>query len=256
MPSSLTRPSDARRTKLKSTESSGMDNIRISNICPIDRYYKVSSKVLETFEEKFQEICKNNMSMHEEHADPRLLDDAYIYGRRYAVFVSQVLPKHDYFESTAPKYVNLRNESIMQCKNVIEKMEVITDWMDMQELEAARLRKVEQHKRQDEDLQRKLEKLMPKAPVGKVKENILVPVSVPEDAPPTFEDFLETEVTSNKGTAVINIKTEDDTISTLTPMPHIHLPPPPTTDPSLIVKPPSLGMDLRNTFYLLLRKPF
>jgi len=216
-----------------------MDNIRISNICPIDRYYKVSNKVLETFEEKFDEI---QLSAAHEHADPRLLDDAYIYGRRYAVFVSQVLPKHDYFESTAPKYVNLRNVSIIQCKKVIEKMEIIADWMDMQELEAARLKKVEEQKRQDEDLQKKLEKLLPKAPVGQVmreKKDVSVSVHVvPEEViappPPTFEEFLE-----NEGTIMPD---DDDTISTITEMmPHIPLPPPaPTAPPASIVKPPSL----------------
>jgi len=89
--------------------------------------------------------------------------------------------------------------SIIQCKKVIEKMEIIADWMDMQELEAARLRKVEEQKRQDEDLQRKLEKLLPKAPVGQVREkekkddntSSIVPVSVvPEVAPPTFEEHM------------------------------------------------------------------
>jgi len=222
-----------------------MDNIRISNICPIDRYYKVSNKVLDTFEEKFDEIAQSNTNTHE-HADPRLLDDAYIYGRRYAVFVSQVLPKHDYFESTVPKYVNLRNMSIIQCKKVIEKMEIIADWMDMQELEAARLRKVEEQKRQDEDLQRKLEKLMPKAPVGQVREKEKSNSSssavsvVPEVAPPpTFEEFLENEGTSGES-PVVTIQPDDDTISAITEMPHIPLPPPPTVPPASIIKPPSL----------------
>ena len=83
--------------------------------------------------------------------DERRLDDAYIYGKRFASFSLDALPMHNYYKT--PKYKNMRSENSLEMTNVILKLEQIAKWMDEEEAkrEKERRRAVEEMKRLEEE---------------------------------------------------------------------------------------------------------
>jgi hypothetical protein len=121
------RPSEARRAALKQSELNKIPNI--SNLTPIQRYYSSALKLLQ----RFYTAVDNNK-----------LDEAYIYGLRFAQFSAKVLPKHDYYKVKQREYVQLRKDNQNDLKKVIDALEQVVNMMDLEELERQEIRRREQ----------------------------------------------------------------------------------------------------------------
>lgn len=115
------RPSEARRRALNEELSIPM----VSNFFPIERYYDAADKVYESFQESFLKGDSN-------------LDDAYVYGKRYCLFLVDAIPNHNYFG--APKYKFLTTKHKRQLEQVLNQLAMVADAMDRQELERERKR--------------------------------------------------------------------------------------------------------------------
>jgi len=141
----VARPSDARRAALsEATKGMGEKGVPlVSNFFPLDRYFDAANRVLEAFNTAF---------------DARRLDDAYVYGKRFAIFSLEALPKHNYYES--PRYVSIRRKNKQDMTEVILKLEKVAEWMDDEEKEKERQRKkreAEERKREEERMKREAE---------------------------------------------------------------------------------------------------
>lgn len=112
------RPSDDRRAALKQSEIDKIPNI--SNLTPIQRYYSSSLKLLKRF---YTAVNKNN------------LDEAYIFGLRFAQFSTKVLPTHDYYKVEQKEYVKLRKDNQNDLEKLIGALENVVNLMDLEELE-------------------------------------------------------------------------------------------------------------------------
>jgi len=148
------RPSDKRRQYLKATEANKVPPI--SNLTPIERYYDVSSKLLVLFEK--------NLAEHK-------LDQAYIYGVRFAKFSYEALPKHDYYNAQKFELKNLRKSNKRDLMKVIDSLEEVVQLMDSEELEKAEI------KRREEAALRKIrerEELMKKEEEGRKAQKELM----------------------------------------------------------------------------------
>eukprot|EP00578_Thalassiosira_sp_NH16_P015404 CAMPEP_0181123358 /NCGR_PEP_ID=MMETSP1071-20121207/25856_1 /TAXON_ID=35127 /ORGANISM="Thalassiosira sp., Strain NH16" /LENGTH=605 /DNA_ID=CAMNT_0023208493 /DNA_START=85 /DNA_END=1899 /DNA_ORIENTATION=+ len=133
----ISRPSKPRRDALKQHEQ---PPIALSNLCKIDKYYAAAEKVLGQF--------KTHLANSE-------LDDAYIIGRRFALFSTVSLPKHDYYKSPKGELVRLRLKNQKDAQWVTRGLERIVEVMDKEEIdrqkaEAERLRRL----REEEERQR------------------------------------------------------------------------------------------------------
>lgn len=123
----IARPSDERRATLKQTVNSKIPHL--SNLTPIQRYYALSIRILKNF---YIAIEKNK------------LDEAYIFGLRFAQFSTQVLPTHDYYKVSQREYVQLRKENKNDLTKVIDKLENVVERMDFEELEKREIRRREE----------------------------------------------------------------------------------------------------------------
>ncbi len=121
------RPSEKRRQYLKATEANKVP--AISNLTPIERYYDVSDKLLQLFETKFSE---------------HKLDEAYIYGLRFAKFSAEALPQHDYYNAQKFELKQLRRSNQRDLKKVIDSLEEVVQLMDLEELEKAEIKRREE----------------------------------------------------------------------------------------------------------------
>eukprot|EP00553_Chaetoceros_curvisetus_P011133 CAMPEP_0204638868 /NCGR_PEP_ID=MMETSP0717-20131115/40856_1 /ASSEMBLY_ACC=CAM_ASM_000666 /TAXON_ID=230516 /ORGANISM="Chaetoceros curvisetus" /LENGTH=221 /DNA_ID=CAMNT_0051658767 /DNA_START=15 /DNA_END=677 /DNA_ORIENTATION=+ len=126
------RPSEKRRAALKATEVHRTP--KISNITPIQRYYTAASNLLQ----RFEEAAKKNR-----------LDDAYVFGLRFAKFSTDVLPTHDYYNVKQPAYVSLRKQNQKDLQKVIGSLEEVVELMDLEELERREIQR-----RQEEALRK------------------------------------------------------------------------------------------------------
>ncbi|EJK47896.1 hypothetical protein THAOC_33350 [Thalassiosira oceanica] len=122
-----------RRDALK--EQNEKPPILLSNFVSIEKYYHAADTVLEQFRQ---------------YSSQQDLDNAYIIGRRFALFSTESLPGHDYYNSPKPELIKLRQKNVRDLEWVTTGIERIVGVMDRQELE--RLRK----QREEESL-RKLE---------------------------------------------------------------------------------------------------
>jgi USP8 dimerisation domain len=117
--SSSPRPSDERRRQLNQELSIPL----VSNFFPIERYYNAADKVYESFED----VRAKGM-----------LDDAYVYGKRYCLFCVDAIPTHNYYHS--PKYAAYKTLSVKRVSAVIRALEQIVVQMDHEEQEKERQR--------------------------------------------------------------------------------------------------------------------
>lgn len=62
-----------------------------------------------------------------------------MYGKRFAAFSLDALPKHNYYR--LPKYAKWRKKNGQDMANVIQKLETVAKWMDQEELQREALRK-------------------------------------------------------------------------------------------------------------------
>jgi len=134
------RPSDARRAALSQEEMGEKGIPLVSNFFPLDRYYDATERVLEAFNEAF---------------DKRRLDDAYVYGKRFAIFSLNALPNHNYYN--APRYSQARAKNQRQMSDVVYKLEYVAKWMDAEEIEKERERRklLAERKRHEMEKQKK-----------------------------------------------------------------------------------------------------
>jgi hypothetical protein len=118
-------PSGARRALLRTIAEEPIQKMAtLSNLCPIDRYYTIADKLLEVFTTSFEESD---------------LDEAYVYGMRYANFCFKVLPTHDYYKSTtSSKLRELRSQSQRSGHYVLDALEDIVKSMDEEEVRRQR----------------------------------------------------------------------------------------------------------------------
>jgi hypothetical protein len=177
-----TRPSENRRNILKANEANN-NFPPISNLTPIERYYEVATKLKQLFEV--------NLSEHK-------LDNAYIYGRRFAKFSAVALPQHDYYKAPKPELKLLKRKNKKDLSNVIDSLEKVVQLMDLEELEKEEIRRREEATlrkfREQEALMRKeeedrraqkeltdrlnaLDTMFPKTPtgVGESQTNVELP---------------------------------------------------------------------------------
>eukprot|EP00567_Pseudictyota_dubia_P006339 CAMPEP_0197434846 /NCGR_PEP_ID=MMETSP1175-20131217/2517_1 /TAXON_ID=1003142 /ORGANISM="Triceratium dubium, Strain CCMP147" /LENGTH=659 /DNA_ID=CAMNT_0042963705 /DNA_START=369 /DNA_END=2348 /DNA_ORIENTATION=+ len=132
-------PSEERRRKLR--ESEPKQPPTVSNICPLERYYAASDKLLAAFDESVA-------------ADD--LDAAYIYGLRFSTFATKSLTKHDYYNSDRPVYVRLKRKNLFDLARIIDALEKVVDAMDLEEIERAKREEEARKKREEmERLRRK-----------------------------------------------------------------------------------------------------
>ena len=134
-----TRPGYDRRQQLR---EAGDGVPTVSNFFPIERYYDASDKVLESFEISFES---------------RQLDNAYVYGRRYSNFYVKGIVKHDYYLSKNSE--KRRNQANKRVDDVLTKLELITEWIDAEELEKEKKKKafIQRQKEEREKKQRELD---------------------------------------------------------------------------------------------------
>ena len=116
--------------------------IVLNNFVSIEKYYHSADTVLEQFKK---------------YSSQQDLDNAYIIGRRFALFSTVSLPGHDYYNSPRPELIKLRQKNVRDSQWVTTGLERIVDVMDRQELarekeEAERLRR-----QREEESHRKLE---------------------------------------------------------------------------------------------------
>ncbi|KAL3926301.1 MAG: hypothetical protein SGBAC_013530 [Bacillariaceae sp.] len=136
------RPSSKRRKHLKEADASSGTAIIVSNLFPIDRYYDASQKVLNAFKVSFE---KN------------MLDDAYVYGMRYSTFCVNEITKHDYYRST--KFDLKRGIMNKHVTQVINKLEIVADRMDAEEIGKEAERKARLQRQKEEEIRRRQSKL-------------------------------------------------------------------------------------------------
>lgn len=110
-------PSKLRRDLLKKHEKPAFT---LFNLCPIEKYYATADNVLDKF--------KSHLAAGE-------LDDAYIIGRRFALFSTVSLPGHDYYTSPKPNLVQLRVKNQKDAQWVTRGLERIVEVMDKQEMD-------------------------------------------------------------------------------------------------------------------------
>lgn len=73
------------------------------------------------------------------------LDDAYVYGKRFAIFSLNALPTHNYYG--APKFAKARHKNQLDMADVVHKLEQVAKWMDIEEIEKEKQRRRQQAER-------------------------------------------------------------------------------------------------------------
>ena len=96
MPSQVIRPSHFRRKKIWDPSIDPSLNFNVSSIFLISKYYNVIEIIQVTF-------YKAYLSGE--------LDQAYIYGKRYATMAMCSIPKHEYYSS--PAHLANKNKSLV-----------------------------------------------------------------------------------------------------------------------------------------------
>lgn len=133
--------SKARREALKEKNEKAPP-ITLSNLCPLGKYYSAADKVLD----QFKTLLKEGK-----------LDDAYIIGRRFALFSTVSLPKHDYYSSSDPELARLRIKNQKDAQWVTRGVERIVEVMDKEELQKQKEAKERTKKKKEEEERLRLE---------------------------------------------------------------------------------------------------
>ena len=134
-----TSPSQARRDALNQELSIPI----VSNFFPIERYYEAADKVYAGFL-----LC----------SEKNKLDDAYVYGKRYCLFVLDAIPNHNYYGS--PKYKRTQNHHTLQISKVIAILEGVVRRMDTEELEKQRREALRIQKEKEEAARKEMERFL------------------------------------------------------------------------------------------------
>ena len=129
-------PSYARRQALRHADAS--NSIRVLDSYPLSKYFDIAQRLLDAFQEA---------------VDKRRLDEAYVYGLRFAAFSVEALPKHRDWRREKD-YAQPKRRNAKQVEKVISMMEIIKQRMDAEELILQEKRRVE-----DDERQRQLDEL-------------------------------------------------------------------------------------------------
>lgn len=130
--------SSARRQRLIKNDIEDKVPI-VSSFFPLDKYLDVSDKLFDSFELFYE---KNE------------LDEAYVYGKRYALFCTKEITKHDYFKRGKCKARSLA--SIDRSQVVVNKLEELVTRMDQEEIAKAEQRQILLEK--EEEARRKVQR--------------------------------------------------------------------------------------------------
>jgi hypothetical protein len=109
-----TDPSAARRKALRDADRGNI--MKVIETFPIEKYYAATDRLLLEFDQAL---------------DERRLDDAYVYGIRFATFSIDSLPKHKHYKR---QHNSLRLKNSRQVDRVLKKLESVTARMDAEEL--------------------------------------------------------------------------------------------------------------------------
>lgn len=148
------RPSDQRRKTL----SEELTIPTVSSFFPLERYYDAAEKVYDSFRLTFQNSHAEK-GYNPTRLDPiqdALLDDAYVYGKRYCTFCIDGLKNHNYYN--APKFRPLRRRHNEQVDHVLKMLEMVVNQMDVNETLRAKLWEEESRRRQEEEKRKELER--------------------------------------------------------------------------------------------------
>lgn len=118
-------PSAARRQALKAAEEQNKPRAMVSNDFPLSKYMDIAPRLLECFQNA---------------VDQRQLDEAYIYGLRFAGLVVEGLPQHKEWRQS-PVDARRKQKLNAQVTKVLAMMEVIVQRMDAEELVQERKQK-------------------------------------------------------------------------------------------------------------------
>eukprot|EP00980_Cylindrotheca_fusiformis_P003727 scaffold825_cov147-Cylindrotheca_fusiformis.AAC.2 len=147
-------PSSARRQALRRADEG--NSIRISNEVPLERYYDISKRLLFQFQDAF---------------DHRRLDEAYVYGVRFASLCVDAIPKHA--SHSQKRFMRQQKETRQKCDRVLQLLDIVRQRMDAEEilhqraaeeerkrqaLEEQKLKQLQQQEQQEaEEAERRLE---------------------------------------------------------------------------------------------------
>jgi hypothetical protein len=133
-----TTPSHERRQALRQADVG--NTIRVLDSYPLSKYFDISQRLLDAFQKA---------------VDGRRLDEAYVYGLRFAAFGVESLPKHKEWRMRSlqtPKYNKLKRRNAQQVEKVISMMEIIKQRMDAEELVLQeKRRRVQEEERRNEE---------------------------------------------------------------------------------------------------------
>lgn len=131
-------PSYQRRQALRQADVG--NTIRVLDSYPLDKYFDISQRLLDAFQKA---------------VDGRRLDEAYVYGLRFAAFGLESLPKHKEYRLQTTRYNKQKRRNAIQVEKVISMMEIIKQRMDAEECVLQERRRAQEE--EEAERQRELE---------------------------------------------------------------------------------------------------
>jgi len=129
-------PSHERRLALRQADAG--NTIRVLDCYPLTKYFDMARRLLDAFQTA---------------VDERRLDEAYVYGLRFAAFSLESLPRHKDWK-LAGKHSQQKRRNAQQVDKVLSMMETIKQRMDAEELVRQQERVRLQKQRQEEEEER------------------------------------------------------------------------------------------------------
>ncbi len=125
-------PSYQRRQALRQADTG--NSIRVLDSYPLSKYFDLSQRLLDAFQKA---------------VDGRRMDEAYVYGLRFAAFGVESLPKHKDWRKTNT-YNKHKRRNAKQVEKVISMMEIIKQRMDAEEIVLQERRQAEEDERRQQ----------------------------------------------------------------------------------------------------------
>lgn len=139
MSSNEDSPSYQRRQALR--EADAGNTIRVLDSYPLHKYFELSQRLLDAFQKS---------------VDQRQMDEAYVYGMRFATFGIESLPKHKEWRKTSI-YNKQKRRNAQQVDKVLAIMEIIKQRMDAEELVRQERIKAEEEEKQKQMKEKELQ---------------------------------------------------------------------------------------------------
>lgn len=141
------RPSDLRRERLRKN-CDFIQTTTLNNLVPIQRYFSIAVRLFEKAKKAYNESDD--------------LDKIYVLCKRFSFFSHDLLPTHNYYNSTSKEIWKLRSQNMKQTQIVLEILEYVVDMMDHEELETQKeiqRKKEELHEMARQELVKRLTNL-------------------------------------------------------------------------------------------------